>query len=134
MTSQIELIRGDGMSLAYYYALLQKKQNDLRRLQTCNGQLTNKQGEFASNAYLMMEPKLTASTWKGQLASHFDQIRIDGILASFEEIQTSQFSRVFSVLNSKMAEIAMEIESIKATIARLEAEAARERARAGATK
>ncbi|WP_332651310.1 YwqH-like family protein [Lysinibacillus sp. 54212] len=122
------------MSLTYYYALLQKKQSDLQRLQTCNGQLTSKQGEFFNNAYLMTEPELTATTWQGQLASQFDNIRIGGILASFEEIQGSQFNQVFSVLSSKMAEIAMEIESIKQTIARLEAEAARERAKAGATK
>ena len=110
------------MSLAYWYALLNKKQNDLNRLQTCNGQLTGKQSEFSSNQHLMTKPELTSATWKGTLAARFDDIRIDGILASYEEIQNTQFSRTFLILTDKMEQIRLEIESIRATIARLEAE------------
>ena len=110
------------MSLAYWYTLLHKKQNDLSRLQTCNGQLTGKQSEFSSNQHLMTKPELTSATWKGTLATRFDDIRIDGILSSYEEIQTTQFSRTFSTLIAKMEQIRLEIESIRATIARLEAE------------
>ncbi|MBM7608893.1 hypothetical protein JOD29_002159 [Lysinibacillus composti] len=110
------------MSLAYWYALLHKKQNDLSRLQTCNGQLSGKQSEFSSNQHLMTEPELTQATWKGTLATRFDDIRIDGILASYQEIQTTQFTNVFSTLSNKMEQIRREIESIRATIARLEAD------------
>lgn len=111
------------MSLAYYYGLLQKKQSDLQRLQICKGQLIIKKGEFLANTYLMTKPELTSSTWQGQLARQFETIRIDGILASYQEIQSSQFNQVFSVLSSKMYEIAQEIEAIKQTIALLEEEA-----------
>jgi len=109
------------MSLAYWYALLQKKQSDLRRLESCEGKLTGKQSEFSSNAYLMTEPVLTATTWKGTLATKFDDIRIDGILASYQEIQTTQFNNVFTTLSNKIQQIKQEIESILATIAQLEA-------------
>lgn len=110
------------MSLAYWYALLRKKQNDLSRLQTCNGQLTGKQGEFSSNQHLMTEPELTSTTWKGTLATRFDDIRANGILASYQEIQTTQFNTVFSTLSAKIQQIKQEIEYIRATIARLEAD------------
>lgn len=112
------------MSLAYWYALLAKKQSDLVRLQTCNGQLIGKQGEFSNNQYLMTEPVLTATTWKGTLATQFDNIRNDGILASYQEIETTQFSNTFTTLSNKIKEITQEIQSIKATIAQLEAELA----------
>ncbi len=110
------------MSLAYWYALLRKKQNDLSRLQTCNGQLAGKQGEFSSNQYLMTEPELTPTTWQGTLATRFDDIRANGILASYQEIQTTQFNNVFSTLSAKIQQIKQEIEYIRATIARLEAD------------
>lgn len=122
------------MSLAYYYALLQKKQNDLQRLRTCNYSLLNKQAEFTNKKYLMTEPELTEDTWYGTLASDFDTIRIEGILASYTEIEDTQFNNVFSELNRKIQEIIAEIEAIKQTIARLEAEAARQAASSRATK
>lgn len=110
------------MSLAFYYALLAKKQSDLLRLESCNSNLQTKQGEFTENEPLMTEPPLTTTTWHGNWAQAFDDIRENGILASYIEIETTQFSAAFEALAEKIKEIKEEIERIQQIIAQLLAE------------
>lgn len=110
------------MSLAYYYALLSKKQNELKRLEACNSSLQSKQGEFAENQNLMTKPPLTVMTWNGNWAQSFDQIREKGILSSYKDIETTQFNSTFKVLAGKIIEIRLEIERIQQIIAQLLAE------------
>ena len=110
------------MSLAYYYALLAKKQSDLQRLEVCNSKLQTKQGEFTNNQHLMTKPPLTPTTWHGNWAQAFDHIREGGILSSYKDIQTTQFNSTFKVLAAKIIEIKQEIVSIQQIIAQLLAE------------
>ena len=114
--------------LGYYYALLHKKQEELRRLIECQGLLTAKQGEFSENEYKCLEPELTTTTWFGTLATSFDDIRESGIHASYLEITGAQFAAVFSAISSKITSLIAEIASIQQTIANLLAEEARAKA------
>jgi len=116
--------------LGYYYALLHKKQEELKRLIECQGLLSEKQAQFNENEYKCLEPELTTTTWFGTLATSFDDIREAGIHASYLEITGAQFSAVFSAISNKITSLIAEIESIKQIIANLLAEEARQRAEA----
>ena len=113
------------MSLAFYYALLAKKRSDLNRLQICNSKLQAKQEEFVEHQSLMTRPHLTSTTWHGNWARAFSEIRENGVLANFKQIQTTQFSNAFKVISAKIIEIQQEIERIQQIIAALLAEQAR---------
>lgn len=114
------------MSLAYYYALLAKKQSDLLRLESCESKLQTKQAEFVENESLMTEPALTTTTWHGNWAQAFDDIRENGVLASYIEVETTQFSAAFDALTTKIEEIKEEIKRIQEIIAQLLALAAKQ--------
>ena len=116
--------------LGYYYALLHKKQEELKRLIECQGSLSEKQAQFNENEHKCLEPELTTTTWFGTLATSFDDIREAGIHASYLEITGAQFSAVFSAISNKITSLIAEIESIKQIIANLLAEEARARAEA----
>ncbi|RIW38952.1 DUF5082 domain-containing protein [Bacillus salacetis] len=115
------------MSLFYYYGLLREKRDQLQRLQDCSSKLHGNQQEFSSYRETITDPELSTYTWQGTLANKFDEIRLGGMLHYFTDIETAQFSEVFSALNSKIQSIQSEIQAIEHTIQRLEAE---ERAKA----
>lgn len=102
--------------LAYYYALLAKKRNDIERLNKCEGSLQGKQGEFNASESKCLEPELTIKTWHGKHATAFDEIRESGIHAPYLEIAGAQFSKVYGVIADKIASLLAEIESIQQTI------------------
>lgn len=109
--------------LAYYYALLRKKQEELRRLIACQSTLQGKQSVFQSHEQKCLEPELAARTWHGTLATGFQDIREAGIHTPFLEIAGAQFTTVFTAIADKITSLNAEIVSIEQTIARLEAEA-----------
>ncbi|WP_113926839.1 DUF5082 family protein [Bacillus sp. P14.5] len=115
------------MSLFYYYGLLREKRDQLQRLQDCSSKLQGNQQEFSVYRERITNPELSASTWRGSLADKFDEIRLQGMLHYFTDIETTQFSEVFSMLNSKMQSLNYEIQAVEYTIDRLQAE---ERAKA----
>lgn len=114
--------------LGYYYALLHKKQEEIRRLNECQSSLSDKQAQFNENEHKCLEPELTTTTWHGTLATSFDEIREAGIHTSFLEIAGAQFAAVFSAITAKIASLQAEIASIQQIIAELLAEEAREKA------
>ncbi|HJF31855.1 MAG TPA: DUF5082 domain-containing protein [Sporosarcina psychrophila] len=109
--------------LAYYYAQLRKKQEEVRRLIECQSTLQRKQSEFQSNEQKCLEPELSARTWHGTLATAFQDIREAGIHTPFMEIAGAQFMTVFTAITDKINSLNAEIASLEQTIARLEAEA-----------
>jgi prefoldin subunit 5 len=115
------------MSLFYYYGLLREKREQFQRLQDCSSKLRKNQQEFSSYRETITNPELSAFTWQGTLANQFDEIRLKGMLHYFTDIETTQFSEVFSELDSKIQSLQSEIQAIEHTIQRLEAE---ERAKA----
>lgn len=116
------------------YAELARLREQLRRLQECHTKLTKKQTEFFENEHLITKPDLTSTTWFGKLANTFDDIRVYGILDSFQEIESSQFGKVFTTLGEKIKEIEAAIEAVLAAIAALEAAQAAAAAAAAAKK
>ena len=116
--------------LGYYYELLRKKQEEVRRLNTCQSSLSEKQAAFNENEYKCLEPELTATTWYGTIANSFDDIREAGIHTSFLEMAGAQFTAVFSAISDKIALLNAEIESIQRTIADLLEREAEARAKA----
>lgn len=117
------------MSLSYYYSLLQEKKKQLARLQACDSQLKGTQQEFSHYMKIITQPELTPLNWQGSLANRFDEIRYTGMLYYYKDIEGNQFSNVFASLQAKIQQIINEIISIQQTIAYLEAEAARQRAK-----
>ena len=81
--------------------------------------LARKQSEFAENQQYMIKPSLTPTTWHGNWATSFDDIRRNGILESYNEIQKSQFNTTFAVIVREMEEIRQEIQRILQIIAQL---------------
>jgi archaellum component FlaC len=111
------------LSLFYYYGVLREKREHLQRLQECQSKLQGNKQEFASYRESITNPELSAFTWQGTLANKFDEIRLEGILHYFTDIENNQFSEVLSMLSSKMQTIRSEIQAIEHTIHRLESEA-----------
>lgn len=123
--------RGDErMSLAYYYALLREKQEQLQRLQACINQLHLHQQEFIGYESNITQPTLSSKTWQGVLATKFDQTRHEQMLTKYRELDGQQFNSVYTVIAEKMSSLQSEISAIKEMIKSLEAARAAERAKA----
>lgn len=117
------------MSLAYYYALLREKQEQLRRLQACSNQLHIHQQDFIEYESNITQPALTSKTWQGVLATKFDQTRHEQMLTKYRELDGQQFNSVYTVIAEKMSSLQSEISAIKEIIRSLEAARAAERAK-----
>ncbi|PMC37404.1 DUF5082 domain-containing protein [Bacillus sp. UMB0899] len=110
------------MSLFYYYGLLKKKQEQLQRLQSCQSQLQGIKQEYLNYNQSVITPELTSASWQGSLADKFEVIRTEGILGSYQDLESTQLSNVFSTLSNKMSSLKSEIASLKQTIHSLELE------------
>ncbi|MCM3093779.1 MULTISPECIES: DUF5082 family protein [unclassified Cytobacillus] len=117
------------MSLGYYYSLLTKKQNDLQKLLACERELQGKHQEFNHYRQTVTKPDLSPFTWQGKLADEFEDIRFEQMLKSYIDIESDQFHEVFSAISRKQHQLQQEIDSIKQTIASLEAQLAAERSK-----
>ncbi|MFC0190211.1 DUF5082 family protein [Fictibacillus aquaticus] len=107
-------------TLSSLYALLRKKQEHLIRLNNCQSELAECQSDFQRNQHLCTKPELSAMTWEGVLAKQFDNLRENGILSAYEEIQGSQFQTVFSAIDTKKSQLHEEIRSIQESISALQ--------------
>ncbi|BCB06058.1 DUF5082 domain-containing protein [Bacillus sp. KH172YL63] len=101
------------MSLFYYYGLLKEKREQLQRLKDCDSKLHRNQQELSGYRKMIESPELSAQTWQGTLANSFNEIRHEGMLHYFNDIEINQFHEVFSILTSKMQQTRSEIESIE---------------------
>ncbi|RDE31246.1 DUF5082 domain-containing protein [Parageobacillus thermoglucosidasius] len=112
------------MTLAYYYSLLRKKEEELQRVYRCEAKLLNSQAEFQAYQRFVMEPELSSNTWDGKKAEKFQQIRHEDMLESYQDMMEQQFSVVFDQLSAKVSDIKEEINLIRQMIAQLEAQQA----------
>ncbi|MFB6468997.1 DUF5082 family protein [Cytobacillus sp. Hz8] len=115
--------------LAFLYEELRKKQEELKRLQTCQASLQECQEEFLLNEPLCLEPKLSAHTWHGNLARKFDLIREEEILSNYRNLENNQLNQAFSTLSNKIQDVQNEIAALEVAIqneiARMRAESER---------
>lgn len=115
------------MSLSYYYALLKQKQSELSRLQTCDHQLQNKQQDFFHYETDVLHPELSTSTWQGQLANQFNEIRTEKMLVQYNDMKIKQFDNTFTAIDQKIKQLEAEIRSIQNMILSYEAELAKKK-------
>ncbi|GMN98885.1 DUF5082 domain-containing protein [Parageobacillus thermoglucosidasius] len=112
------------MTLASYYSLLRKKEEELQRVYHCEAKLLNSQAEFQAYQRFVMEPELSSNTWDGKKEEKFQQIRHEDMLESYQDMMEQQFSVVFDQLSAKANDIKEEINLIRQMIAQLEAQQA----------
>ncbi|KZE38549.1 hypothetical protein AV656_06480 [Bhargavaea cecembensis] len=114
--------------ISYYQMLMEEKRQQIRRLNSCRGELQGKQGEFQQNELKCMEPELTPKTWHGNLASAFDEIRETGIKTPYQDVSGPQFDAAYTAISVKIGELEAEIASLESIVAQLRAAEAAERA------
>ena len=115
--------------ISYYQMLMEEKRQQIRRLNSCRGELQGKQSEFQSKETKFKEPELTARTWHGQHANQFNSTRESGILTPYLEVSGSQFQNAYSSIDNKITLLQSEIRSLESVIAQLRAQEAAERQR-----
>lgn len=114
--SILHLLRGE----------LTTKQNDLERLRACKRELKMYQQEFREYERLCLKPHLSAKTWQGKWAKAFDEIRNEGILVDYQNLENKQLNFIITALNEKITKVEMEITSLKGAI-QIEIEREREK-------
>ncbi|WLV24515.1 DUF5082 family protein [Aciduricibacillus chroicocephali] len=92
---------------------LQKKREELLRLQKALAELTEIKSEFIEYEHMTREPELTAANWHGKHANQFKQIQ-QSIQNDYHDLSDKQ-------LNQTIRDIEAAIEKLKAEIAMLEA-------------
>ena len=101
---------------AYYIAEIARKRKEIERLNECQGSMQVKQGEFDENVDKCLDPELTITTWHGNHASEFDDIRNSGIHTPYLEIAGAQFSKVFAAIAKKIEDLEAEIVKLQQII------------------
>ncbi|KGX92808.1 hypothetical protein N781_15705 [Pontibacillus halophilus JSM 076056 = DSM 19796] len=94
--------------LSYLYNRLEEKQEQLERLHQAGRELNDVQDEFYDKRHLVKEPELTPTTWKGNLANEFDEIR-ERMDVAYTDVSSNQMGDAYAAITSKMDEIRSQI-------------------------
>ncbi|WP_257350760.1 DUF5082 domain-containing protein [Pseudalkalibacillus decolorationis] len=117
--------------LTYLQSEVREKREQLERLNNCEAELENLQSEFIQKRSLTKDPELTSTTWKGNLANKFLQVRED-VTYAYKDISQVQLDTALNTIENKIQEIRGQIESLHRSIAsekaRIEREEREERA------
>ncbi len=112
--------------LSYLQSEIAEKRAQLVRLQSSLVKLDSLQGEFMQNKQLVDQPELTPSTWAGELANSFQNIRED-MKASYQDLSINQVNSALNTMENKAADLRREIQTLEFNITqeihRLEEEA-----------
>ena len=112
--------------LSYLQSEIAEKRAQLVRLQSSLVKLDGLQGEFIQNKQLVDQPELTPSTWAGELANSFQNIRED-MKASYQDLSINQVNSALNTMENKAADLRREIQTLEFNITqeihRLEEEA-----------
>ncbi|MDQ0230659.1 prefoldin subunit 5 [Metabacillus malikii] len=118
--------------MSYLQSELAEKKEQLERLKSCATELDGYQAEFSQNQHLVKDPDLSGTTWKGNLADKFIDIRED-MEGVYKDLSGYQLDTAITAIENKIATIKAEIQSlqvaISAEIARIEREEREERER-----
>ncbi|MCA0172647.1 DUF5082 family protein [Bacillus sp. RAR_GA_16] len=112
--------------LSYLQSEIAEKRAQLVRLQSSLVKLDSLQGEFIQNKQLVDQPELTPTTWAGELANSFQNIRED-MKASYQDLSINQVNSALNTMENKAADLRREIQTLEFNITqeihRLEEEA-----------
>ncbi|WP_273853480.1 YwqH-like family protein [Guptibacillus spartinae] len=112
--------------LSYLQSEIAEKRAQLVRLQSSLVKLDGLQGEFIQNKQLVDQPELTPTTWAGELANSFQNIRED-MKASYQDLSINQVNSALNTMENKAADLRREIQTLEFNITqeihRLEEEA-----------
>ncbi|PFG12369.1 YwqH-like family protein [Bacillus sp. es.036] len=112
--------------LSYLQSEIAEKRAQLVRLQSSLVKLDSLQGEFIQNKQLVDQPELTPTTWAGELANSFQNIRED-MKASYQELSINQVNSALNTMENKADHLRREIQTLEFNITqeihRLEEEA-----------
>ncbi len=112
--------------LSYLQSEIAEKRAQLVRLQSSLVKLDSLQGEFMQNKQLVDQPELTPSTWAGELANSFQNIRED-MKASYQDLSINQVNTALNTMENKADHLRREIQTLEFNITqeihRLEEEA-----------
>ena len=112
--------------LSYLQSEIAEKRAQLVRLQSSLVKLDSLQGEFIQNKQLVDQPELTPTTWAGELANSFQNIRED-MKASYQDLSINQVNSALNTMENKAADLRHEIQTLEFNITqeihRLEEEA-----------
>ncbi|MCU9613235.1 DUF5082 domain-containing protein [Caldibacillus lycopersici] len=109
-------IRSTKNTIYYLNGQLDLRQEELRRLQQAQSKLNDYKSEFQHNEHFILEPKLTAKTWHGQLATDYDSFREGDLLSSYKNIYQTQLGSVLSEISSEIRALQNKIEQLEASI------------------
>ncbi|MGG3805949.1 YwqH-like family protein [Metabacillus fastidiosus] len=107
-------------SLSTLHSKLQKKQEELRRLNEIKPQLVGLNLEFISNLSNCMEPGLSSDTWAGKMAGNFNDTRELQVQGNYTKILSEQFPLLLAVLETKIKDIMNDIDDLYKAIAEAE--------------
>ncbi|WP_273834303.1 YwqH-like family protein [Guptibacillus sedimenti] len=112
--------------LSYLQSEIAEKRAQLVRLQSSIVKLDGLQNEFIQNKQLVEQPELTPTTWAGELANSFQNIRED-MKASYQNLSINQVNSALNTMENKADHLRREIQTLEFNITqeihRLEEEA-----------
>ncbi|WP_226658853.1 YwqH-like family protein [Guptibacillus hwajinpoensis] len=112
--------------LSYLQSEIAEKRAQLVRLQSSLVKLDGLQSEFIQNKQLVDQPELTPTTWAGELANSFQNIRED-MKASYQDLSINQVNSALNTIENKADHLRREIQTLEFNITqeihRLEEEA-----------
>ncbi|MYL64451.1 DUF5082 domain-containing protein [Bacillus hwajinpoensis] len=112
--------------LSYLQSEIAEKRAQLVRLQSSIVKLDGLQTEFIQNKQFVEQPELTPTTWAGELANSFQNIRED-MKASYQDLSINQVNSALNTMENKADHLRREIQTLEFNITqeihRLEEEA-----------
>jgi Domain of unknown function (DUF5082) len=112
--------------LSYLQSEIAEKRAQLIRLQASLTKLDGLQSEFIQNKQLVDQPELTPTTWAGELANSFQNIREDMKMA-YQDLSINQVNSALNTMENKADHLRREIQALELNITqeihRLEEEA-----------
>lgn len=97
-------------------ASLQKKREDLIKLQAALTKLKGIQSEFHGNKHLTEKPKLQPKNWHGKHANQFKRIQ-EEIQGDYDDLSDTQLAQTIRELEAAIERLKLEIAALEASLA-----------------
>lgn len=95
---------------------LQKKREDLIKLQAALNKLTGIESEFHANKHLTEKPKLERNNWYGKHADQFKRIQ-EEIQGDYDNLSDTQLAQTIQELEAAIERLKQEIAALEASLA-----------------